>query len=65
MISKVLRGEDPTAVSRGVRGNEDCCNTAKQTAGTHEGKQETVYLFVFHKEENCDKDKLNRAKVEG
>ena len=65
MISKVLRSDKPTAVSRCVGGNEQRRDTAKQTARTHEGKQETVYLFVFHQEENCDKDKLNGAKMEG
>ena len=65
VVSKVLRRDKPTAVSRGVRGDENCRNAAKQTTGTHEGKQEAVNLFVLHQEENGDKDKLNGAKVEG
>ena len=65
MIAKILQGDKPTAVSRRARCNQNCRDTAKQTAGAHEGEQEAVQFFIFGEIQNANEDNLYRAKVEG
>ena len=65
VIAKILQGNQPAAVSRRRRRNQNRRNAAKQTAGAHEGEEETVQFLVFRQIQNANKDDLYRAKVEG
>ena len=65
MIAKVLRGDNPTAVSRRVGCNQNSGDAAEKAAWTHKREKETVQFLVLVEVENGNKNQLNRAKMEG